>query len=573
LIDRVYRSDQLLCSAPAGVGKSISALCGFLADKEEEKIVVLTRTKSQARIFLHEMTAISQHVNTPFLTLQLRSKQGLCPVFNDAGIEYEEFVQLCRLKGDCLYRKNFLENKNKIENLAEIIAKENLNKKRYIEYPALIKKISKYGCPYLVLQKLLKFSDVIVASYLYLLHPFLRGIFLSKLGKRLDELLLILDEAHNLQGLDLLGRQLSLETLNLASKELNYDFSNIYAMFEGENAELDILDLIEPKEILFLYERGVEILERRLIRGRKVSYAFRVASFLDAVARMRRDKNWVFFRQDDRLYLKPIFPSEIIEPLKDAKKLLLMSGTLTPPEWYGILYGLEKAETFSIPAIFPRENCSYFGIKKGLNTGLRTREKFGGELWRRYAEVIEKVHQKSPRTTLTFFPSYDIMREVGRHINAICEPGESRRTDEFWAEAKNKEKKMVFAVSGGKLSEGVEYTIGENGEKESVISSIVIAGFPFPVPDFEMKIKGLRYEERFGYGKAFLLLSLLPMLNKVLQSTGRAIRSEYDKAAIIFLDDRMEYFKYFPKEIRHELRVCSLEELAEEVRWFQHNRK
>ncbi|MBI5252837.1 MAG: ATP-dependent DNA helicase [Euryarchaeota archaeon] len=565
LIDVIYRSEQLLCSAPAGAGKSVSALCGFLADRsEKEKIVVLTRTKSQGRIFLREMAAISQHVNEPFLTIQLRAKQELCPVFRDEETSYEEFVQLCKLKEDCPYREKFNENIDAMEELAETIAVEN-----YVEYPDLIKKVSGYGCPHLVLKELLRFCDVVVASYLYLLNPFLRSMFLSKLDASMDELLIILDEAHNLQNLELMGRQLSLNTVNFASEELSCDFSNVYSIFEGENSELDVLDFIDYDEILFLHRSGVEILKERLSKGKKLSYTFRVASFLSGAAQARQEENWIFFRQGSKLHLKPLFPSEAIEPLKEAKKLLLMSGTLEPLEGYKILYGLENAETFCIPNIFPRQNCAYFGIKRGLNTGLKSREKFGSELWKRYAATIKKIHRASPKTGLVFFPSYEIMREVSKYIDALCESSDGRKTDEFWARLRNKNKKIVFAVSGGKLSEGVEYTVEKDCGKESVIGSVIVAGFPFPVPDFEMEIKSRYYEQKFGCGRAFFLLSILPMLNKVLQSTGRAIRSECDKAAIIFLDDRIEYFRYFPEEIRHELQVCSAKDIAEEVRQFR----
>lgn len=568
LIDVIYRSEQLFCSAPAGVGKSVSALCGFLADRgEREKIVVLTRTKSQGRIFLREMTAISQHVNEPFLTIQLRSKQELCPVFRDEETSYEEFAQLCKLSEGCEYRSKFNENIDALQELAETIALENL--KKYVEYSDLVKKVSKYGCPYLALKELLRFCDVVIASYLYLLNPFLRSIFLNRLDKPMDELLLILDEAHNLQNLELLGRQLSLSTVNLASEELGYDFSNVYSIFEGKNSELNILDFTQPEEISFLYRSGVGILKERLSKGKKVSYTFRVASFLSSAALAKREENWIFFRQNGKLRLKPLFPSEAIAPLKEAKKLLLMSGTLEPLEGYKILYGLENAESFCAPNVFPRQNCAYFGIKRGLNTSLKSREKSGSELWKRYAAAIKNIHATSSKTSLVFFPSYEIMREVSKHVGAFCEPSDGRKTDEFWSGLRNKDKKIVFAVSGGKLSEGVEYTIDEKHGKESVIGSIIVAGFPFPVPDFEMEIKSRRYEQKFGYGRAFFLLSILPMLNKVLQGIGRAIRSEYDKAAIIFLDDRIEYFRYFPEEIKHELQVCSARDMAGEIRQFR----
>lgn len=568
VISRIYTSDQLLLSAPTGIGKSVSALCGFLADKEDdEKIIVLTRTKSQARIYQQEMAAISKHLKRPFLTLHITSKHEICPVFDNLETSYEEFLQLCQLNESCAYKRGFQEREGETEGLAKEIASENLKNQKYLESPVLLKKLLEYGCPYMVLQKLLKFSDVVVLSYLYFLNPFFMGFFLNRTGKPLEKLLLIVDEAHNLQNLDLLGRRLSKRTVDLAAKELGYDFSGIYPLFEGKDQEL-CAGSLDQGEVFFLIERGVEILESTLTRGKRVSHTFRVGSFLDTVVRLKNNANWVFFRKGGTLNIMPVFPSEIIEPLKNSKKLLLMSGTLEPVEGYQTLFGLEDAETFSMPSIFPRENSFYLGIKQGLNTGIQSRRKLKESLWKSYAEAIQDIGEVTSSVTMAFFPSYETMEKVSRYTSALVEPRDNREMERFLSMTKADGKKLVFAVTGGKMSEGVEYTVGEKDEKESVIKSVITAGFPFPVPDFELKIKGTRYEERFGYGKAFMLLSVLPMVNKVLQSIGRAVRSERDTASMIFLDDRTKYLKYFPEGIRHEIQILELEAIKDEVEWF-----
>jgi DNA excision repair protein ERCC-2 len=423
----------------------------------------------------------------------------------------------------------------------------------------------------MVLQKLLKFADVVVLSYLYFLNPFFMGLFLDKMGKPLGKLLLIIDEAHNLQNLDLLGRRLGKRTVDLAAKEIDYDFSDVYSLFEGRDQELSA-EVVEQGEAFFLVERGVEILEGSLVRGKKVSHTFRVGSFLDTIIKLKENKNWVFFRKSGTISIVPVFPSEVIEPLKNSKKLLFMSGTLEPIEGYQVLFGLGEAETFSMPSIFPREHTQYLGIKRGLNTGIQSRKKRKESLWKSYAETIQDIARVTPQATMVFFPSYDIMGRVGRYTSALVEPRDSREMEVFLKKTKSVDNKLVFAVTGGKMSEGIEYTIGKNEEKESIIKSVITAGFPFPVPDFELKIKGTRYEERFGYGKAFMLLSVLPMVNKTLQSIGRAVRSERDKASIIFLDDRTKYIKYFPEGIRHDIQLLEPDAVKDEVEWFHKSR-
>lgn len=565
LIQRIYTSDRILCDVPTGVGKSVSALCACLADrKETEKVVVLTRTKSQAAIFLRETGAIAHKLGRPILALHLRSKQELCPVFAEEGAtSYEEFSQLCYLKHDCPHRARFREGHQDLELLAREIASGRIGSED-LASRALV-----HGCPYMVLQRLLREAEVVVASYTYLLHPHLREPFLQGLGCPMDHLLLILDEAHNLQSLDLLGRSMGSGALTRASTEVGRDLPGVAELFRGEDRELDLLEYMAQEDVEDLHMEGVEVLKRRLDgKGKRISHAFRIASFLKDVLRMRGDNNWVFFRQGGVLRLKPIFPSEVLAPLKEARKLVLMSGTLAPPEGYGLLYGLEEAEVLSLPGVFPRENVIHLAVSSGLNTGLRLREALGDELWKRYACTVEAISAASPGITLVFFPSYEVMEGVGKYLDAEAEPRRSRDLTSLWGRVTDGKKHLLLAVSGGKLSEGVEFTAQAAGGRRSLVGTVIVAGLPFPSPDFEMALRSRRYEERFGHGRAFTLLSILPMVNRVLQGIGRAVRGPRDRAAVILLDDRTEYLRYLPEEVRNELQLCSQEELPKEVAWF-----
>lgn len=569
LIQRIYTSDRILCDVPTGVGKSVSALCACLADrKETEKVVVLTRTKSQAAIFLRETGAIAHRLGRPILALHLRSKQELCPIFTEEGAtSYEEFSQLCHLKHDCPHRARFREGYHDLEAFIKEIASGRIGPE------ALASRALAYGCPYMVLQRLLRDAEVVVASYMYLLHTPLREPFLQRLGCPIDGLLLILDEAHNLQGLDLMGRSLGPGVLAKASREVGRDLPWVGAIFRGEDRELDLLEHVAQEEVEELYREGVEVLKRRLERGgKKISHAFRVASFLKDVLRVRGDSNWAFFRQGGELRLKPIFPSEVLAPLKEARKLVLMSGTLAPPEGYRLLYGLEEAEVLSLPGVFPRENTIYLAISSGLNTGLRLREAMGEELWRRYACTIDAISAASPGITLVFFPSYEVMQRVGANLKAELEPRSSRDLAPLWKRVLDGKRHLLLAVSGGKLSEGVEFTARAAVGRRSLVGTVVVAGLPFPSPDFEMALRSRRYEGRFGYGRAFTLLTILPMVNRVLQGVGRAVRGPQDRAAVVLLDDRTEYLRYLPEEVRNELQLCSQEELPKEVAWFHRPR-
>ncbi len=552
-----FTSDRLLANVPTGIGKSIASLCSFLADRQErEKIVVLTRTKTQAEIFLRESRAISEKTGRALLAVQIRSKQEVCPLFRDEGIGYEEFLQLCKLKQDCRYRQLFREKQDEIIFLAEALA---LGGDR--------EKILSYGCPYLVTLELAKFAKVVIAAYQYLLSPFLRNFFLGKLSLGYEELLLIIDEAHNLQSTDLLSKSLSQRTLKLAQREVKYDFSNFEELFRSREGKVSFEEFISRAEVEELYTLGVEVLQRKLLRGKKVSHAYRVAAFFDSAFRLLGDENWIFFRKGNSLHLKPVLPSEIFSPLKQSRKLLLMSGTLEPLEVYKALLGLEEAEEYSLPSIY-RNSLLYLGIRKGLNSSLALRKTLGEKLWESYAQEIERIASSAGGITLAFLPSYDIMREVSERLDAIVEPRVSREAENLRREAIEKGKGIILGVAGGKFSEGVEFTRVESGKRKSLVKAVVIAGLPFPVPDLEMELKQEIYEKKFGPGKSFLFLSVLPMINRVMQAAGRAVRSEKDKATVVILDDRLEYFRYFPEDLKQGLEVVELEEVAGEIRRF-----
>jgi DNA excision repair protein ERCC-2 len=564
LMHRIFTSDAMLACVPTGVGKTIAALCSFFADRlPGEKIVVLTRTKSQARIFLEETRAIARHAKKPLLAVHLRSKQEVCPVFSQEEVGYEEFLQLCKLNQRCEHRRRFRAKVEDIAMLAAQLGQENMDAGEGLSYSKLLE----YGCPHAVAMELARFADVVIASYQYLLNPFLRSTFLGKLGVSMQELLLIVDEAHNLQSMDMLSKSLSRRSVELAAREINYDFSRILELFEGNDELLRAEELISAREAEFLYQRGIEVLERKLRRGRKVSYTYRVASFLKAALKLSSDENWIFFRQSGKLHLKPLFPSELVEPLSEARKLLLMSGTLEPVEMYRAMFGLEHAETYSLPNIY-RNNLYYLGISSGLSTSLAERQRRGEELWKSYARVIREIYEATPKVTLVFFPSYDVLESVRKYFAALAEPRSAKQAEEFIMQARHGGKLAIFAVAGGKLSEGVEYTVEGEGGKESVVGSVVIAGFPFPVPDFEMELRRSLFEKRFGSARAFAFLSLLPMMNRVLQSAGRAVRSSRDRACVIFLDDRIEHLRHFPEDIRYEIKLVELSDVGEEVRWF-----
>jgi DNA excision repair protein ERCC-2 len=90
---------------------------------------------------------------------------------------------------------------------------------------------------------------------------------------------------------------------------------------------------------------------------------------------------------------------------------------------------------------------------------------------------------------------------------------------------------LLMATIGGSFAEGVNFN-------DNLLSSIVVAGFPFSPPTMEGEVMKSRYEKRYGARKAIMYVSTYPAISRVLQAAGRAIRSEFDRAAVVLLDER-----------------------------------
>jgi DNA excision repair protein ERCC-2 len=82
---------------------------------------------------------------------------------------------------------------------------------------------------------------------------------------------------------------------------------------------------------------------------------------------------------------------------------------------------------------------------------------------------------------------------------------------------------VLFGINGGRNSEGLDF-------KDTQIKLIVIAGLPISFPTSLRR----KYLDLYGFTNVYLI----PALIKTIQSIGRAIRDEFQKALIFILDDR-----------------------------------
>ena len=123
--------------------------------------------------------------------------------------------------------------------------------------------------------------------------------------------------------------------------------------------------------------------------------------------------------------------------------------------------------------------------------------------------------------------------------------GSSDRDRLFRALEKAEGKGLLWGVQGGSMSEGVDYP-------DNLLESVVVVGVPLAPPSIEVEFLKKYYDKKFGSGKGEDYGYLFPAMNRVAQASGRAIRSETDRAFIVLLDDRFgegRYRKYLPPDL------------------------
>ncbi|HKT22299.1 MAG TPA: helicase C-terminal domain-containing protein, partial [Nitrososphaerales archaeon] len=92
------------------------------------------------------------------------------------------------------------------------------------------------------------------------------------------------------------------------------------------------------------------------------------------------------------------------------------------------------------------------------------------------------------------------------------------------------EDSVLFAVQGGRFSEGEDFEGGAMG-------SIIVVGLAIPPPTPMMHAE-YALMKRAGVQDAYLMLSRLPALRKAFQAAGRHVRNPGKRGLVFFLDER-----------------------------------
>lgn len=585
-VERVLeKKKHLVVHAPTGLGKTAATLGPAIAYALQNDLTVffLTSRHTQHKIALDTVAEIEKRHEIKVPVANLIGKKWMCLMPGVDKLYSGEFVEYCRKlreDGKCKYFSNLKRN-NSLSPDANVALHKALETpdSRSLRVIGMDHEVCPYEIGVLAAQK----SRVIVTDYYYVFNPAIRDVFFQKIGKELESSIIIVDEAHNLPSRvkDLASVRTSTRILERAISEaekFDYDLDELPHLVEALNAlakgvdkdneryvtRSELLDLIPVSiDLDYLQEVGDEIRE---IQQR--SYIGSVAEFLRAWQEPDEGFTRILSSYDDSVVLsfRCLDPGLIVGPtVKGSYSTTLMSGTLTPTVMYEELLDIPlNAEDYTFQSPFPDENRRTLIIPH-TTTKYQARSE---EMYLAQARILARGINTVPGNSIVFFPSYQLRDSVKAHLEGLAKKPlfEERRgmskgdREELLKKfAAHKESgACILGVMSGSFAEGVDF-------KGDMLKAVFVVGLPLARPDKETQALIKYYDEKFSrgwdYGYVF------PAFNKILQSAGRAIRSETDRGMLVFVDERYAWNTYkrcFPPH--WDLRVT--DQIDSEIKQF-----
>lgn len=552
------RKGVMVAEACNGFGKTVCALSAAIP--LERRILYTTRTHEQARHVLNEIKTINTHAHTDHTTVALASREHLCLHEKCRELTASDAVETCRLlrrEDKCRYLwdledtpSEFPSNILSIQTLVKLGRKERL-------------------CPYSVARRAAGEADVVVAPYQYIFNVKVREQ--SKLevkGKTL-----IFDEAHNADkvGVEVLSSRLSEKSLKSAKEELDeigerpllllrslseYLASSRIPVKRGGDFHEDLRKMVTPdpagevEEIKKLVER---IRSYKMGRGRTPRCSMgAVAEFLSLLFSSQAECYVAIFRVSVEGYgyveYRCLDPSLAVKPVLGLSEGgLIMSGTLSPLEFFAKVIGVEGAELRSYSSIAKPENISTI-MDGSVTTSFHQRS---DDMLTQYGERILEMLRFSKNGVLIFFPQRKLLEravEVWRYRGVLeqalgemrlggrkvfiegGDAGENVRTLEAYRREARGEGAVLLGVFRGRNAEGANFPDEE-------ARTVFLVGVPYAdYSDPLVKAQMDYFEEKWaGFGRRWYVMDAFRAANQAL---GRGIRHREDSCRFILMDER-----------------------------------
>ena len=618
--EALIKKQIFLFEGACGTGKTLSALVPSLhiAKQERKKIIVATSNHQQMEQFIAEAREIKKKADVKILVL--KGRESTCP--NHINPE----------RCSDLIKKTYQLENNGEESFELDIENETNPKNRYCKYFRQILRgnnddfrswlfsgvrssneiekwaLKKNSCGYELLKRSLKEADVLICDYNYVLNESIRNWILERLNTSLSNIILIFDEAHNIE-----SRARNQSSFTLTEHEINNAIEETVAYKDTQDLETFmrvLLDTIrsaynlmldkkfserekvgnewydlridDPKERHDLFKLNLlnalgkagikkpdETIEHIKIFGLKIDAIYekefkeekssvrKICSSLNAAIFLS-----VFFKLSNNRGYYPILgvkrpDNEIYGQLE---LLTCIPKNVTAPIFEevhaAILMSatLTPFETIKSTLGITRETCEKsFGLtfpkEKRLTIAVSIPPLFAKDredpaTKEIIIKVLNNIIEQSDGNVIIFFPS---SFEATKYKNRI-------KTDV-----------PIFLDEVGISASPIRdefFKLGESEKKAVLISymqgtlteginyengrgrTVVIVGVGYPALTDRMRAVESAYDGEFGHGWDYAFQ--IPTIRKVRQALGRVVRSPDDYGARVLLDGR-----YTSKSAKH----------------------
>ena len=424
---------------------------------------------------------------------------------------------------------------------------------------------SKMICPFELSLDAAVEADVIVGDYNYLFSPSSR---LKRFfdGSRASPYSVLLDEAHNLvdRGRSMFSagltqvqilsaiKQLKIERPLIAKalKHMNAALLKLYRE-RGEDRREAKIEHAELKPLLKRTQNFLGLIEDiELGQGTSkplMDVFFEAYQFLQVAEKINEDYCLTLSASEGlrSVQLNCMHPGAQLKVGYDyVQSVVGFSATLAPKVYFSEFLGLtEHAHWLRLPSPFPAKNQLTL-IAKYMRVDFENRKQSAQAL----VELLAQLTQSQPGNYLIYLPSYEYLDLIASRYHPGARDERVLRQTVDMSDSESKafidsftvdSRITGFAVIGGKFSEGID--LKGLRLRGAVIVSLGLAPRSIRYDDLALRLiegvpgsdnEALAAMDSYDYAYRF------PALQRVIQTAGRVVRSEYDRGVVILVDPR-----------------------------------
>ena len=547
LAEATYRHARdggvLLAQAPTGIGKTLGTLFPALkacALGEIDRVFFLTAKTSGRRLALDATEQLQASTpERPLRVLELVAREKAC----------EHPDKACH-GGSCPLAKGFFDRLPAARAAAMQVSRLDQTTVRGV---ALAQEI----CPYYLSQELARWSDVVVGdvNYFFDLSALLQALTIAngwKVSLLVDEAHNLLDRARGMYSAELDQNRLArvrklapkalkrpLDALNRVWNQVHQDQEVDYQVYEQIPPRLlDALGKLTSAVTDYLSDEPdgmppeLQAFYFDCLHWRGLSEDFAAHSLFDITLSHTS-------KTRSQLCIRNVVPAPFLtERLKLAHNAVLFSATLTPSTFYREMLGLPDAATeLDVPSPFNADQLSVRVVSR-ISTRFADRAASVDPI----VALMAEQYARQPGNYLAFLSSFDYLQAIAARFQAqhpdvpmwtqtraMPEAARQIFLDRFLPQGRG----IGFAVLGGAFAEGIDLP-------GSRLIGAFVATLGLPQLNAVNEEFRKRLDTIFGERRGYDYTYLFPGLLKVVQATGRVIRTTEDRGTVYLIDDRYE---------------------------------